>query len=216
MNATSSTIQIPIISPDYVTLLERVNDINGTGLALANTFIALLAVVLTAVGIFVAYITWRNSREQKEERRKIYIEHEAQLAEQSRLLVATYEEKIKALLEKIEGIAETAETTGGDVTNTKRELETLVIDYQTRLNSLKATTQDDRFSLSTIDSIPMVKKKNRWQLDNLQASIGGIQDLTYETKKCPHCNKKYRINKYDSLTSAGLYADVCPHCDEEI
>lgn len=205
-----------MVSPDYVTLLERVNEVNATGLALANLFIAILAVVLTAVGIFVAFFTWRNSREQKEERRRLYAEHSAQLAEQYQVLVATYEEKIKSLMGRIEGIAETAESTGNGVTNTKEQLESLVTDYQNKLDALKESNQPEGFIVQHSDGIPMVKKRHAWQTENFMNSVMSVQNAMYDVKKCPHCKNKYRVSKYDFMNGGGMFQNVCPHCDANV
>lgn len=215
MEATETTIQtikVPVTSPEYVAMLERVNEVNGTGLALANALIALLACALTIAGVFAAYIMWRNSREQKEERRRIYAEHGAQLTEQYNLLVTTYEEKIKSLMEKIESIATTAEDTGNSVADTKQQLEALVSDYQAKLTSLKGSSQQNNFIVTSVEDIPTAKTRIATHFQQTLSQIYNANNALFDIKRCPSCNKEYRVQKYAWTRGSGLYEMECPHC----
>lgn len=218
MDPASTTIQsikIPVISPDYVSLLERVNDINATGLALANVFVAILAMVLTIVSIFVAIYIWRTSREQKEERQKFYSEHATQMTEQYQVLVTTYEEKIKSLVDKIEDINKTAEDTGNGMSEAKKQLEALVTDYQSKIIALGS--RNNTSSHDSIEDIPMATKLSPWRLlDNTQTGVLKMMNAVHDVKHCPHCGKQYKVAKFDYTLSGSLYSNACPHCGRPV
>jgi uncharacterized membrane-anchored protein YhcB (DUF1043 family) len=103
--ATSTVIEIAkptVVSPEYVALLEKVENIHGVGLALANVLVAVLALVLTVVGIAAAYLMWRNSREQKEERERTQRQYQKEFEDAQN----NYNQKLDELLDFIQKQAE--------------------------------------------------------------------------------------------------------------
>lgn len=197
------------VSPDYVDMLEQINNVHGTGLALASVLIALLACVLTVAGVFAAFLMWRNSVEQKKERQKVQEEHAQRLFEQYQTLVTTYEAKMQGLVERVESIAANAESVDSGMSETKQELEELVSTYRQRL-PVAGFGQTPEPSTHSADDIPFAKQavtQGTEKAINIQKSF---VDNLYEVRQCPHCGKEYRLSKLISLS--GMFTNTCPHC----
>lgn len=195
---------------EYIALLESVNEVHGTGLALASVLIALLAVVMTGVGIFAAYIMWRNSREQKEERTRIYKEYADREAKQTRLLIATYEEKIKDLIEQVEKIAQDAEGAGNGVTTTKEKLEDLISEYENKLKSLDPNSLGS-IRFRNIEDTPFAKIKPNTNISEASITSSNLIEGMYDDKKCPNCGQISKVSKLNAILN-----NTCPVCGSEL
>lgn len=103
ITTTASATQMPVISEEYVALLEKVESVHGVGLALANTFIVLLSAVLILVSIAATYLMWRNSREQKEERNKAQERYHEELKDAQDHYSKKLEDLLKIIQKQADG-----------------------------------------------------------------------------------------------------------------
>lgn len=212
-----------VVSPDYVALLEKTDAIHGIGLALASVLIGILGVILTGATIFVAYYIWKNSKEEKEERKKIQDAYNAQLQAlitgcetQFSSLVKIYEERSEEALKKLEEISVNANSTTEVMTEKKREIEAVVAEYRKKIDDVKK----DRNAITTTltkSVIPFAVQKNQLgYFDDVINSFSRVTDTMYPVRTCSSCGGRYRVNKFESNVSILSSRTVCPHCGFDI
>lgn len=137
------TASMPTVSLQYVETLEKVNQIHGVGLTLAGVFIAILGVVMTGATIFVAFYIWRNSSEQKKEKKlreqryeeemdTLIKKYSEEFSKNMAILKKTYQEKLDEIVLETKGVSSGA---GKDAEKAKEKLESLLKDYEQKLSS---------------------------------------------------------------------------------
>lgn len=79
----SSFDQYKIVTDNYISIAEKINDQLSYGIGVANLSVAILSVLIAVIAIFVAVVLWKNSREQKENIKEFFLKQEKLIKERN-------------------------------------------------------------------------------------------------------------------------------------